>query len=461
MNPKSGNKMAEMPIRKLLLNMGAPMMISMLGQALYNVVDTFFVSHIPDTEQISNMGDKAINALTLAFPVQMLIMALGVGTGVGINAMIAKNLGRKDQEQAGRTAGNAIFMTLCYFALIFLFGLTACEGFIHSQTTDAVIAQMGTTYLRIITLFSLGTLGYMCLEKIVMGTGKTTITMICQLIGALTNIVLDPIMIYGLLGCPALGVAGAAWATVIGQFVSLIVIAFVYFKKGVGIKTDIHYFKPNSKTLTDIYSIGLPAIVMQILTPIMSYALNLIFGAISVSAVTAYGVYYKLQNFIFMPGYGLNNASIPIISYNFGAKNKERVSQAIRYGLIYVSAIMLIGILLLQVFARQIVGFFSVTEESHQLCVLALRIITCGFFFAGANIILQGVCQALGKGGYSLIISLLRFIVLALPLAWGLSQIQNAANIVWLSLPVAEAGACAVAVWLSKKTYTAFSAKIA
>ncbi len=441
MNPKSGNKMAEMPIRKLLLNMGAPMMISMLGQALYNVVDTFFVSHIPDTAQISNMGDKAINALTLAFPVQMLIMALGVGTGVGINAMIAKNLGRKDQEQAGRTAGNAIFMTLCYFALIFLFGLTACEGFIHSQTTDAVIAQMGTTYLRIITLFSLGTLGYMCLEKIVMGTGKTTITMICQLIGALTNIVLDPIMIYGLLGCPALGVAGAAWATVIGQFVSLIVIAFVYFKKGVGIKTDIHYFKPNSKTLTDIYSIGLPAIVMQILTPIMSYALNLIFGAISVSAVTAYGVYYKLQNFIFMPGYGLNNASIPIISYNFGAKNKERVSQAIRYGLIYVSAIMLIGILLLQVFARQIVGFFSVTEESHQL--------------------LQGVCQALGKGGYSLIISLLRFIVLALPLAWGLSQIQNAANIVWLSLPVAEAGACAVAVWLSKKAYTAFSAKIA
>ena len=453
MNPQGGNKMAEMPIKNLLLNMGAPMMISMLGQALYNVVDTFFVSHIPDTAQIADMGDKAINALTLAFPIQMLIMALGVGTGVGINAMIAKNLGRGDREQASRTAGNAMFVTLCYFAVIFLFGLTLTKVFIQSQTTDAVIAEMGITYLRIITVFSLGALGFMCLEKIVMGTGKTTITMICQLAGAVTNIVLDPIMIYGLFGRPAMGVAGAAWATVIGQFVSLIVIAVAFFKKGVGLESGLRYLKPDRQTLGSIYAVGLPAIVMQILTPIMSYALNLILGAISVSAVTAYGVYYKLQNFIFMPGYGLNNASIPIISYNFGAKNQERVSQTIRYGLIYVSVIMLIGIVLLQLFARQIVGIFSVTEESHQLCVLALRIITCGFFFAGANIILQGACQALGKGGYSLMISLLRFVVLALPLARVLSMTENAASIVWLALPVAEAGACAVAVLLTRKAY--------
>ena len=222
----------------------------------------------------------------------------------------------------------------------------------------------------------------------------------------------------------------------------------------------MRYLKPERKTLGSIYAIGLPAIVMQILTPIMSYALNLILGAISVSAVTAYGVYYKLQNFIFMPGYGLNNASIPIISYNFGAQNKARVSQTIRYGLLYVSVIMLIGIALLQLFARQIVGVFSVTEESHQLCVLALRIITCGFFFAGANIILQGVCQALGKGGYSLVISLLRFVVLALPLAWALSLTENAANLVWLSLPVAEAGACAAAVLLTRRTYAHFARKI-
>ena len=297
MNPQSKNKMAEMPVNSLLLNMGAPMMISMLGQALYNVVDTFFVSHIPDTAQIADMGDKAINALTLAFPIQMLIMALGVGTGVGINAMIAKSLGRGDREQASRTAGNAIFAALCYFVLIFLFGLTASKVFIGTQTVDPVIAEMGTTYLRIITIFSFGTLGYMCLEKIVMGTGKTTITMLCQLAGAVTNIILDPVMIYGLLGCPAMGVAGAAWATVIGQFVSLIVIAVIYFKKGVGIETSLRYLRPEQRTLAGIYSIGLPAIVMQILTPIMSYALNLILGAVSVSAVTAYGVYYKLQNF--------------------------------------------------------------------------------------------------------------------------------------------------------------------
>ena len=259
-------------------------------------------------------------------------------------------------------------MTLCYFVLIFLFGLTSVKDFIHSQTTDMVIAT-------------------------------------------------------------------------------------VYFKKGVGIESNIRYLKPERQTLGSIYSIGLPAIVMQILTPIMSYTLNLILGAISVSAVTAYGVYYKLQNFIFMPGYGLNNASIPIISYNFGARNKQRVSQTVRYGLIYVSVIMLIGIALLQLFARQIVGIFSVTEESHQLCVLALRIITCGFFFAGANIILQGVCQALGKGIYSLVISLLRFIVLVLPMAWALSLTENAASLVWLSLPVAEAGACVAAILLTRKIY--------
>ncbi len=451
MNPQ--NKMAQMPIKKLLLNMGAPMMLSMLGQALYNVVDTFFVSHIPDTSAITEYGDKAINALTLAFPIQMLIIALGVGTGVGINAMIAKNLGMNDKKQASRTAGNAIFVTLCYFAAICLFGLFGAEPFIRSQTTDSVIAQLGTTYLQIVSIFSFGTFGYMCLEKIVMGTGKTTITMVCQLAGAVTNIVLDPILIYGFLGIPAMGVAGAAWATVIGQFVSLFMIAFVYFKKGIGIDSSLVYLKPNKQTLKNIYTIGLPAIVMQVLTPIMSYVMNLILGTISVSAVTAYGVYYKLQNFIFMPGYGLNNASIPIISFNFGAKDKKRVSQTVRYGLVYVSVIMLAGTLMLQFFASRVIGIFSVSEESYRLCVLALRIITCGFFFAGINTILQGMCQALGNGTYSLLISILRFIVLALPLAWIFSLAGNAATLVWLALPVAEAGACGIAIALAKKTY--------
>lgn len=445
--------MAEMPIKKLLINMGAPMMISMLGQALYNVVDTFFVSRIPDTGEIAGMGDKAINALTLAFPVQMLIIALGVGTGVGINAAVARALGVGDREQASRTAGSAIFAAICYFAGIFIFGLTASGAFIRSQTQDAAVAALGTGYLRIITVFSFGAVMYMCLEKIVMGTGKTTLTMICQLSGAVTNIILDPIMIYGLLGCPAMGVDGAAWATVIGQFVSLAAVAIVYFVKGVGLDTGLRYIRPDKRALAGIYMVGTPAIVMQLLTPVMSYALNLILGAVSESAVTAYGVYYKLQNFIFMPGYGLNNALIPIISYNHGAGERERVRETVKYGLVYISVIMLVGVALLQIFAGRLVGLFSLGGESGRLCVIALRVITGGFIFAGANTVLQGVCQALGRGMYSLVISLLRFIVIALPLAFALSLLPRAAELVWLSLPVAEAGACAVAVWLSARAY--------
>lgn len=452
-NEMKQNKMGVMPVPRLLLNMGLPMMISMLGQALYNVVDTFFVSHIPSTAAIPDIGDKAINALTLAYPIQMLIIAFGVGTGVGINALLSRNLGTGNREQANKIAGNALIISLIYFAVTFLFGIFGAKAFILSQTKDPVIAQLGTTYLQIVSIFSFGTIGYMCMEKIVMATGNTVATMIGQLVGAITNIILDPIMIYGLIGCPVLGVAGAAWATVIGQFVSLFVIVIIHARSSKEISLGIRYMRLQKDIVSGIFSIGLPAIIMQILVPIMSYAMNLILGTISVSAVTAYGVYYKLQNFIFMPAYGLNNASIPIISFNFGAKRKDRISSAIRYGLYYVTAIMLIGFLLLQIFARQIVGVFSIADESTQLCILSLHIITCGFFFAGVNIILQGVCQALGKGNYSLIISLLRFLIIALPLAYAFSLLPSAGTCVWISLPVAEAVACFVAIILSRRAY--------
>ena len=445
----SRNKMGIMPVPKLLLNMGLPMMISMLGQALYNVVDTFFVSHIPRTSTTLDIGDKAINAWTLAYPIQMLIIAFGVGTGVGINALLSRNLGNGDHEQANKIAGNAITICFFYFIITFLFGIFGAKTFILSQTNDPMIAQMGTTYLRIVTIFSLGTIGYMCMEKIVMATGNTVATMIGQLVGALTNIILDPIMIYGWLGLPAMGVAGAAWATVIGQFVSLFLILFLHAHSKKEIHLGFRYLAPHKELICNIFSIGLPAIIMQILVPIMSYAINLILGTISVSAVTAYGVYYKLQNFIFMPAYGLNNASIPIISYNFGAKLKSRISDSVKYGLYYVTIIMLIGTLLLQLFAQPIVSIFSIADESMQLCILSLHIITCGFFFAGINIILQGVCQALGKGNYSLIISLLRFLIIALPCAYGFSLLPNNSTVVWLSLPIAEGVACFVAIVLS------------
>jgi multidrug efflux pump len=445
------NKMGIMPIPKLLLNMGLPMMISMLGQALYNVVDTFFVSHMPDTAGIEDIGDKAINALTLAYPVQMLIIAFGVGTGVGINALLSRTLGEGNKEKASKIAGNAITISLIYFAVTALFGILGAKAFILSQTRDTVIVQMGTTYLQIVTIFSLGTIGYMCIEKVVMATGNTVATMIGQLSGAVANIILDPIMIYGLLGCPVLGVAGAAWATVIGQFVSLIVIIVFLIHDDKEIRLGLRFLLLEKNIVRNIFSIGLPAIIMQILVPVMSYVMNLILGTISVSAVTAYGVYYKLQNFIFMPAYGLNNASIPIISFNYGAQMKKRISDAVRYGLYYVTAIMLLGFLLLQIFAKQIVGVFSIADESAQLCILSLHIITCGFFFAGINIILQGVCQAMGKGTYSLIISLLRFLIVALPLAYIFSLLQSGSTYVWAALPIAEGIACIAAVILSKK----------
>lgn len=447
------NKMGIIPIPQLLLNMGLPMMISMLGQALYNVVDTFFVSQIPSTEAVSNMGDKAINALTLAYPVQMLIMALGVGTGVGINALLSRNLGKGNHEQSNKIAGNAIVISFCYFVVIFLFGILGANIFINSQTQDPIIAEMGITYLKIVTVFSFGTIGYMCMEKIVMATGNTVATMIGQLVGALVNIILDPIMIYGLLGLPAMGAAGAAWATVIGQIASLVVIIIACMRNSKEIHLGFRYLRPQKDIIKKIYTIGLPAIIMQILVPIMSYGMNLILGTISASAVTAYGIYYKLQNFIFMPAYGLNNASIPIISFNLGTKSQKRISDACKYALYYVTVIMLIGFLLLQIFAKQIVGVFSIAEESTQLCILSLHIITAGFFFAGVNIILQGVCQAFGKGHYSLIISLLRFIVVALPLAYLLSILPSGNMYVWASIPIAEVCACFIAIVLSKKAY--------
>ena len=451
---KSGeNKMAVMPVPRLMLNMGGPMMISMLGQALYNVVDSYFVSHMQDTAAVSAMGDKAVNALTLAFPIQMLIMAVGVGTGVGINAGLARSLGQKDRNMAGWIAGNALTLSGIYYLAFLLFGILGAKSFIFSQSADPVISEMAVTYLKIVTIWSFGTIFYMCLEKIIMATGNTVITMIAQLAGAVANIILDPIMIYGLIGCPIMGVAGAAAATVIGQCVSLAIILYMHFFRNDFIDKHLFYLKPRAVILKNIFVVGGPAILMQALTSFMTYGMNLILGSVSVSAVTAYGIYYKLQNFIFMPAYGLNNASIPIIAYNYGAGNKDRIRAAVKYGLIFVSVIMAAGIFLLQVFPGKIVGTFSLTEESRALCVTALRIITCGFFFAGFNIILQGTCQALGNGICSLLISMMRMLVVVLPLAWILSKLPSAQTAVWFAIPAAEIAACIVAVILTGKIF--------
>ena len=377
MEDKATAKMDTMPVGRLLGSMALPMMLSMLGQALYNVVDTLYVSRIPDA------GEMAITALTLAFPIQMVIMALGVGTGVGVNALVERLLGMGKRREASNAAGNALFVSLLYFLGLFFFGLFGARAFILSQTQNGQIAEMGIVYTRIISVYSLGTLGYMCLEKITVATGRTKITMMTQIAGALTNIILDPILIYGWIGFPAMGVRGAAIATVVGQFVSLIMLGVLYLRKDPILAIHLTDFKPRREILAPLCHVGLPAIAMQILVPIMSYSMNRILAMISEAAVTAYGIYYKLQNFIFMPAYGLNNASIPIISYSYGAGHRDRIHTCIRWALIDVTLIMAAGVVLLEGFPSPIVSLFAVTADTAGICVMALRLISWGVFFAG------------------------------------------------------------------------------
>lgn len=447
------NRMGTVPIPKLMITMGAPMMLSMLVQALYNVVDSLYVSHIPDSAGIVNAGDSAVAALTLAFPVQMLITSLCVGTGVGVNAALSRSLGQGNRKLASKIAGNAIVLSLFYFLLIAAFGLFATVPYIRSQTDNPVTFAFGCSYLRIVTVYSLGMTCFLCFEKLLQSTGQTTAAMIGQLSGSITNIILDPILIFGWLGFPAMGVAGAAIATVAGQFLSAVVSMILHLRRNRELDKHPSMLKPDPAIIGRIYTVGAPAIAMQALGSVMSYGMNRILGSISEAAITAYGIFFKLQSFIFMPAFGLNNASVPIISYNYGARRKKRIRDAILCGLSICSCIMLVGTLIIQLFSRHVVGMFAVSERVAALSVTALRIISCGFLLAGANIIMQGVCQALGNGVYSLLITMMRMIVIALPAAYFLSRQPNAENVVWFCLPIAEAISLFTAIALTVHIY--------
>ncbi|MCD7902579.1 MAG: MATE family efflux transporter [Oscillospiraceae bacterium] len=450
---KPQNKMGTMPVPKLLVHMGIPMILSMLGQALYNFVDTYFVSQIPDTATVSEMGDKAINALTLAYPVQMVIIAICVGVGIATNSMLANNLGRKNREQASRVAGNAMFLCFLFLLMTVAFGLFAANAFIASQTDDPVVIELGTAYLQIVTVFSIGAIGYMCLEKVVMGCGNTRATMIGQLSGAVINIILDPILIFGLLGLPAMGVIGAAWATVIGQVASFVIICYVNFFRNHEIDTRLRYLLPQWSILKSMLPITGPAIIMQILTPVMSYGMNLVLGTVSAYFVTAWGVYYKVQYFMYMAIYGLNNASIAITAYNYGSRRGDRIAQSIRFALLYTVVMMVVGTVLVQLLANQLIGLFSITQTSAQMALYSLRIASLGFTIGGVNIILQGVCQALGSGVSSLIVSLLRQAAVILPLAYLFVHIAPESGLVWAALPIAELVGLIVAAILTRRRY--------
>lgn len=440
------NKMGTEQVSKIMLSMGIPIILSMVLQACYNIVDSMFVARIPDSGNIAHMGEYAVNALTLAFPVQMLIVALGIGTGVGVNAMLAKSLGQRDEEKVAKAAGNGLVLALIIYIVFLLFGLFGVKAYIGSQTKDEVILGMGCSYLSICLTASVGIVMFAVYEKLLQSTGKTLYSTIAQISGALINIVLDPIMIFGYFGLPEMGIRGAAYATVIGQIASMLIAMYFHYRKNTEVKSGWKYLKLEWEIVHEIYVVGLPAIIMQALMSFMTYGINLIFVTVSQAAVTAYGIFYKIQQFIFFAAFGLRDAITPIVSFNYGMGNQKRVKQGVYYGILYTEVIMLAGFIGLELFANVLIGAFAMSAETESLCVLAARIIAAGFLFAGGNIAMQGVFQALGCGLDSLLVSLLRLCVVVLPLAWLFTKLEHAEFMIWWSFPIAELAALIVAI---------------
>lgn len=446
------NRMAEAPVNRLMLSMGIPMILSMMLQAVYNIVDSAFVANM------SHGGEQALNALTLAFPVQMLMVAVAIGTGVGMNALMSRSLGQGDRETASRAAGNAVFLAAVIFTVFLLFGIFGTDAYVSSQTKSEEIGRMAEEYIRICCTLSFGIVFFSVFEKTLQASGRSLFSTIAQVAGAVTNIILDPILIYGLLGIPEMGVVGAALATVIGQVVSCVLAVVFHFRLIKEISNGWRYIKPSASVIGKIYSIGLPAIIAQALMSVMTYGLNLILGQISENAVTAYGLYYKIQQFVLFAAFGLRDAITPVVSFNYGMGSKKRITQGIKYGMIYTLAIMAAGLILLELFAEPFSGIFGLSGETQQLCVGAMRVVSVSFIFAGANIAFQGVFQALEAGLQSLVISVCRQIVFVLPAAWGASLVVMSAGgdgmwLVWLTFPVAEALSSAIAAVFMARIY--------
>lgn len=443
------SKMGSMPVPKLMLATGIPMILSMVLQAVYNIVDSAFVSNMAEN------GEAALNALTLAFPMQMLMVAIGIGTGVGTNVLLSKRLGQGNKEGASRVAGNGIFLALVIYVVFLLFGLFGVRFYISTQTTNPLIFDMAVSYLRVCCTISVGIVFFALYEKMLQAAGHSMYSTIAQIAGAVTNIVLDPIMIYGWLGCPAFGVLGAAYATVIGQCVSFILALIFHLKVNTEISNRLRYLKPSGRIIREIYAIGLPAIIAQALMSVMTYGLNIILITISESMVTAYGLYYKIQQFILFAAFGLRDAITPIISFSHGMRNKARIREGIKYGMLHTLVIMLVGTVLVEVLAGPFSQVFGLSGETQALCISAMRIISISFVFAGANIAFQGVFQALDGGLESLILSLCRQLIFVLPVAWLFARLvsQSVAGswLVWTTFPIAEIVSVLIACLLMRR----------
>ena len=422
------NKMGIMPVKKLLITMSLPMIISMLVQALYNIVDSIFVAQI---------SENALTAVSLAFPLQNLMIAFAGGTAVGVNALLSRSLGEKNKDQVNKTATHAIVLYALTSLVFSILGLTISRPFFSMQTNVAEIVEGGTIYAMIVVGCSFGIFGQFLFERLLQATGRTFHTMITQGLGAIVNIILDPILIFGLFGFPKMGIAGAALATVIGQCFAMSLALFFNIKFNSDISLNFKGFSLNLNIVKQIYSVGLPSIIMQSVGSFMNFSLNNILISFSTTATAVFGVYYKLQSFIFLPIFGLNNGMIPIIAYNFGAKKKERITETIKFSIFLAVLIMSIGTLAFETIPQILLGLFNASEELIQIGAPALRIIATHFPVAGYCIILGSVFQAMGKGTYSLINSLVRQVIVLLPCAYLLSLTGNL-NLVWLAFPIAE-----------------------
>ena len=441
--------MATMPVNKLMIGMGIPMIISMMLQAVYNIVDSAFVANI------ATNGEMALNALTLAFPVQMLMVAVGIGTGVGVNALLAKSMGQKDTERANKTAGNGIFLMVIIYIIFLLFGLFGTRVYIESQTHNEIVIEMATSYLRICCVWSFGILVFSLYEKVLQATGKSLYSTIAQIVGAVVNIVLDPVLIYGLLGFPAMGVKGAAYATVIGQIASAICGIVFHLTINKEIKNGLKYIKPSATIIKGIYSIGFAAIIAQALMSFMTYLLNVIFVRIGENVVTAYGLYYKIQQFILFAAFGLRDAITPIVSFNHGMNSQKRVKDGIKYGMKYTLIIMLIGFIGLEILAEPFAGIFGLSGETKALCISAMRIVSLSYVFAGANIAFQGIFQALDSGLESLVISVCRQFLFVIPVSYVFSKLVisgvSGTWLVWFTFLIGEGLSVLVSLYFMKK----------
>ena len=439
----SAARMGTEPLNPLLLSLAIPMMISMLVQALYNVVDSIFVSYV---------NEAALSAVSLAFPIQNLLIAFAVGTAVGVNAYLSKNLGEGNHAEADRAAANGLFLAVCSAVAFLIFGLFGAGAFIRAQTTDPLIARYGVEYLSICTIFSLGCCVQCMMEKILVSTGRSTFAMTTQLIGALTNIVLDPIFIFGLFGVPRLEAAGAAVATVIGQFVGATAALTLHFLYNKDVHISLRGFRPAPRTILRIYQVGIPSIAMNAIGSVMTFGMNAILIAYSSTAVAVFGVYFKLQSFVFMPVFGLNNGMVPIVSYNYGARKPERILGTKRLAAIYAVGIMVLGFLAGQFLPGVMLSIFNASPDMLSLGTVALRIISISFLMAGFNVISSAYFQALGHGVLALWVSVIRQLVVLLPTAWLLS-LAGRVDVVWWAFPIAEVVAFLLCIIFQRVCY--------